>query len=152
MRSSTSSQICGRSSPNASSGWRRTRISWQAELDTARVTQERESADGLVEQLRNDLARVGDHLRIFGEQKASLEEAVAAAEARSQRIAAAERNAARSALVLRDLARELRQPLGAGEIEIDLELGRPLVRIEKTKLWSKVIRPLRRRARNARAR
>ena len=53
---------------------------------------------------------------------------------RSQRIAAAERNAARSALVLRDLARELRQPLGAGEIEVDLELGRPLVRIDRGKL------------------
>lgn len=106
----------------------------ERELDTARATQERESADGLVEQLRNDLARVGDHLRIFGEQKAGLEEALAAAEVRSQRIAAAERNAARSALVLRDLARELRQPLGAGEIEVDLELGRPLVRIDRGKL------------------
>jgi hypothetical protein len=106
----------------------------ERELDANRAEQERQSTDGVVEQLRNDLARVGDHLRIFGEQKASLEESLAAAEARAQRVAAAERNAAKSAIVLRDLTRELKQPLGAGEIELDVELGRPLVRIDRGKL------------------
>jgi hypothetical protein len=106
----------------------------ERELQNNQVVQERDVADGVVEQLRNDLARVGDHLRIFGEQKAGLEEALDAAEARAQRISAAERSAARSALALRDLARELRQPLGAGEVEIDVELGRPLVRFERGKL------------------
>ena len=108
----------------------------ESELDNNRVSQERQASDGLVEQLRNDLARVGDHLRVFGEQKATLQESLAAAEARAQRIAAAERNAARSAIVLRDLARELKQPLGAGEVELDVEVGRALVRVDRGKLLS----------------
>jgi hypothetical protein len=106
----------------------------QSELDANRADQERQTTDQVVEQLRNDLSRVGDHLRIFGEQKAGLEEALAAAEARAQRVAAAERNAAKAAIVLRDLARELRQPLGAGDIELDVENGRPVVRIDRAKL------------------
>jgi hypothetical protein len=106
----------------------------QSELEATQADQERQSTDQVVEQLRNDLARVGDHLRIFGEQKASLEEALAAAKTRAERVAAAERNAAKAAIALRDLARELKQPLGAGEVELDVENGRPLVRMDRSRL------------------
>ncbi len=106
----------------------------ESELNGVKAAQERDAAGDVVEQLRNDLARVGDHLKIFAEQKAELEEALDSAEQRAKGIAAAERNAARSALVLRDLSRELKQPLGTGDAELDIDQGRPLVTARSDKL------------------
>jgi len=106
----------------------------ESELNGVKSAQERDAAGDVVEQLRNDLARVGDHLKIFAEQKAELEEALDSAEQRAKGIAAAERNAARSALVLRDLTRELKQQLGSGDAELDIDQGRPLVTVRSDKL------------------
>jgi hypothetical protein len=108
----------------------------QSDLDRAIASKERESAVEIVDQLRNELARVGDHLRVFGEEKAHLSEALDAAEARAERLSDAERAAANSALAMRDLALLLRDPVAVGELELGIAAGRPHVRAPRAKLWS----------------
>lgn len=51
----------------------------RSKLDEARLETERNDAATLVEQLRGELARAGDHLREYAEQKEALEAALAQA-------------------------------------------------------------------------
>jgi hypothetical protein len=51
----------------------------RSKLDEARLETERDDAAALVEQLRGELARAGDHLREYSEQKQALEAALAEA-------------------------------------------------------------------------
>ncbi len=55
----------------------------ESKLESSVVAKERDEATGLVDQLRGELARVGDNLRSYAEQKADLEKSLQAAQARS---------------------------------------------------------------------
>ena len=106
----------------------------QAELDVEVMSKRREAADDVVDQLRNDLARVADHLQTFALQKAELDEALDAAEARAERLAAAEREAANAAPVMRDLTLAFHESMTAGEIEVVLQEGRPVIAVPRARL------------------
>jgi hypothetical protein len=94
-----------------------------AQLDARVADKERESATDLVEQLRGELARVGDHLGVFAGQKAQLTAELEAAVARAERLAAAER----LITATRDLSLLLAEPITAGELELIVRDGRPLL-------------------------
>jgi len=96
----------------------------QADLDTTTQGKQREDAEGLVQQLQGELARVGGHLRSFSDDKQKLE---ASREAEAARGRAVSR-------VTRDLALMLSEPLGTGEYTLDPEQGKVLLRVPRDKL------------------
>jgi len=96
----------------------------QADLDTTTQGKQRENAEGLVQQLQGELARVGEHLRSFSDDKQKLE---ASREAEAARGRAVSR-------VTRDLALMLSEPLGTGEYALDPEHGKVLLRVPRDKL------------------
>jgi hypothetical protein len=92
---------------------------------------EREEAIATVEQLRGELGRVGDHLRTFAEQKAALATALEGAETRARRLEGLEKAATRRGLALRDAALLMSDAITAGEVELVVSDGRPLVRLDQ---------------------
>lgn len=91
---------------------------------------EREEAIATVDQLRGELGRVGDHLRAFSDQKRALESALGTAEERAKRLEALEKSATRRALAVRDVALLMSDALTAGEVELAVVEGRPVLRID----------------------
>jgi len=88
---------------------------------------ERDEATGLVEQLRSELARVGDNLRSYAQQKSDLEKSLQAAQARKAEL---ERNEAHTVAIAR-LTRDLTSALGdrvlSGDVTLDVQNGRVLL-------------------------
>jgi len=107
----------------------------QSELDTKLVDKERQDASELVDQLRGELGRVGDHLRLFAEERTQLSDALDSTEARVERLIEAERQASQAALVMRDLALLLAEPVSVGDLELSVDSGRPAVRVSSSKLF-----------------
>lgn len=91
---------------------------------------EQEAATELVEQLRGELARVGDHLRAFAEQKRELAAKLDGAEARAKRLEQLEKSASRQVAVVRDVSLLLGEPITTGEVELGIAEGRPVLAIE----------------------
>lgn len=91
---------------------------------------ERDQANLTVEQLREELGRVGDHLRTFAEQKKQLATQLDAADARAKRVEDLEGSASRRTLVVRDVSLLLSEAITAGEIDLDVHEGRPVIRLE----------------------
>ncbi len=101
-----------------------------AELAATQADTERDEAVATVEQLRGELARVGDHLRTFADQKQSLSEALDGAETRAKRLEELEKSVARNALIVRDVSVLLNEAIAMGEVELEIVEGRPLLRLE----------------------
>jgi flagellar motor protein MotB len=89
----------------------------------------REDAFALVEQLRGELARAGDHLRHYSEKKQELETALTEAEQRAKDMQDAERSFALSAQVVRNLTLALADRLGTGGATIEAEQQRLIVTV-----------------------
>lgn len=108
-----------------------------AESDLARdvALGERQSAVELVEQLRSDLERTGNHLRTFAEAKN-------AAEARAKRLDECEASAADNARIVRDVALILKDPIAVGDIELDPIDGRVVLRVPASELNGETLSPL----------
>jgi hypothetical protein len=87
----------------------------ESKLASGVLAKERDQAAELVEQLRGELARVGEHMRTFSEQKRELEQALGSGKG-------AERSA-RSARVARDLTLLLHEPIASGALGLDLRDG-----------------------------
>jgi hypothetical protein len=102
----------------------------QTKLDSDRTSNERDDQAQLVDQLRGELARVGDHLRDFSNQKQQLETALTETQARAQRLEKQEATVRDKVLVMRDLA------FGLGEFVADEKAivtalgGKPAVRLD----------------------
>jgi hypothetical protein len=96
----------------------------QAKLDSSTQGKQREDAEGIVEQLRGELARAGGHLQSFHDDKLKLE---------ASREAEAERGRALSRLA-RDAALMLAEPIATGDYSLDPEAGRVVLRIPREKL------------------
>jgi hypothetical protein len=96
----------------------------ESKLENSVAVKERDEATGLVDQLRGELARVGDNLRSYAEQKADLEKSLQAAQARKVEL---ERNEAQTVAIAR-LTRDLTSALGdrvtTGELTLDVRSGR----------------------------
>jgi hypothetical protein len=96
----------------------------QAELDKTTQGKERADAEGIVEQLRGELARVGGHLQSYHAEKQKLEASLAAEAARGRAVA----------LLTRDIALALAEPLTIGEYTLDAEQRHALLRLPREKV------------------
>jgi chromosome segregation ATPase len=96
----------------------------QAELDSSTQGKQREDAEGVVEQLRGELARVGGHLRTFHDDKQKLEADLADEAARGRALAR----------LSRDAALALAEPIATGEYTLDAEQSAVVLRAPREKL------------------
>ncbi len=106
----------------------------EVELASSIKEQEKVDASELVDQLRGELARVGDHLHAFADDKKRLSEALSAAEARAQRLSEAERLANETGAVVRDLSVLLHEAVGTGDVELEVIDGRAVLRMPREAL------------------
>jgi hypothetical protein len=99
----------------------------ESKLESSVAVKERDEATGLVDQLRGELARVGDNLRSYAEQKADLEKSLRAAQARKLELEANEAHTVAIARLTRDLTSALGERVTSGELTIDVRDGRVLL-------------------------
>lgn len=96
----------------------------QAELDSTTQGKRRQDAEGMVEQLRGELARVGGHLQAYHADKQKLESAVDATAERGRELSR----------IARDLTALLAAPIGTGEYTLDAERDRIVLRAPRDKM------------------
>jgi hypothetical protein len=96
----------------------------QAELDSSNQGRKRQDAEGMVEQLRGELARVGGHLQSYHDDKQKLE---------ASRSVEAERGRALARLA-RDAALALGAPIATGEYALEAEAERITLAVPRDKL------------------
>ncbi len=96
----------------------------QAQLDSSTQGKQREDAEGMVEQLRGELARVGGHLQSFHDDRQKLE---------AELTTEASRGRALSRLS-RDVALALAEPVATGEYALDAEQGAVVLRVPREKV------------------
>jgi hypothetical protein len=96
----------------------------QAELDSSTQGKQRQDAEGMVEQLRGELQRVGGHLQSFHDDQQKLQVALEAEAARGRGLARLSRDAALS----------LAEPVATGEYSLDAEPGRVVLRVPREKV------------------
>jgi hypothetical protein len=96
----------------------------QAELDKTTQGKERADADGLVEQLRGELARVGSHLQSYHDDKQKLELSRDAEMARGRELSR----------LSRDLALALSAPITTGDYTLDAEQSGLVLRVPRDQL------------------
>lgn len=76
----------------------------EADLNLKLAHQERDASGQLVDQLRGELARVGDHLRVYSEQKDRLADELRVVEGRSKQLDERSERLERFASIVRDLS------------------------------------------------
>ena len=108
----------------------------QAQLEVGVVAQARHQGAQLVDQLRAELARVGEHLRSFSEENQELGQALASTQARVERLATLERSVAFRSSVVRDLALALNEPLASGDYELSVVDGRVVLRVPAQRVFA----------------
>jgi hypothetical protein len=96
----------------------------QAELDKTTQGKERADAEGIVEQLRGELARVGGHLQSYHAEKQKLEASLEAEAARGRALVQ----------LTRDVALMLGEPLSTGEYSLDAEQRHVVLRVPRSKI------------------
>lgn len=96
----------------------------QAELDKTTQGKERADAEGMVEQLRGELARVGGHLQSYHAEKQKLEASLQAESARGRALSR----------LTRDISLALAEPLTTGEYTLDSEPQHVVLRASRAKL------------------
>ena len=96
----------------------------QAQLDSSTLGKQREDADGMVDQLRGELARVGGHLQTYHDGQQKLEAALAVEAGRGRALAR----------LSRDTALSLAEPLATGEYSLDAEQGMLVLRAPREKV------------------
>jgi hypothetical protein len=96
----------------------------QAELDKTTQGKERADAEGIVEQLRGELARVAGHLHSYHAEKQKLEASLEAEAARGRALSR----------LTRDVSLALAEPLTTGEYTLDAEQQHVLLRVARAKI------------------
>jgi hypothetical protein len=96
----------------------------QAQLDSSTLGKQREDAEGMVEQLRGELARVGGHLQTFHDDQQKLQTALASEAARGRALSRLSRDAALS----------MAEPIATGEYTLDAEQSSVVLRVPREKL------------------
>ncbi len=99
----------------------------ESKLENTVAVKERDEATGLVDQLRGELARVGDNLRSYAQQKADLEKSLQAAQARKLELEQNEAHTVAIARLTRDLTSVLGERVLSGDITIDVRDGHVLL-------------------------
>jgi hypothetical protein len=113
----------------------------EAKLNADVAGTERQNALDLVETLRADLGRTGDHLRVFADEKSKLAGALDAAKARAEKLASCEQEASENAAVIRDLSVLLAEPIATGAVELQIVEGRPVLRFPSNEIGAEAIQP-----------
>jgi len=106
----------------------------ESKLESSVVAKERDEATGLVDQLRGELARVGDNLRSYAEQKADLEKSLQAAQSRKLELERNEAQTVSLARLTRDLTSALGDRVTSGEMALDVRDGHVLLSAP-SELW-----------------
>ena len=106
----------------------------ESKLESSVVAKERDEATGLVDQLRGELARVGDNLRTYAEQKADLEKSLQAAQARKLELERNEAQTVSLARLTRDLTSALGDRVTSGDMALDVRDGHVLLSAP-SELW-----------------
>jgi hypothetical protein len=96
----------------------------QAQLDSSTLGKQREDAEGVVEQLRGELSRVGGHLQTFHDDQQKLQTALAGEAARGRALSRLSRDAALS----------MAEPIATGEYTLDAEQSSVVLRVPREKL------------------
>lgn len=95
-----------------------------SKLENSVALKERDEATSMVEQLRSDLARVGDNLRSYAQQKAELEKSLQAAQAHQSELEQGDARVESTARLTRDLTSALGDRVTNGDIAVDVREGR----------------------------
>jgi outer membrane protein OmpA-like peptidoglycan-associated protein len=106
-----------------------------SKLEATVATTEKKAARELVEQLRAELARTGDHLRTYAGEKRSVEQSLALAEERLRAAASAGNGLVELVAVARDLAVGLADPLAAGNASLGAKDGAIVLGIAADELF-----------------
>ena len=106
----------------------------ESKLESSVAVKERDEATGLVSQLRGDLARVGDNLRSYAQEKAELERSLQAAQARKLSLERSEARTVALARLTRDLTSALGDRVTSGDVQLDVKDGR-VVLSAPPELW-----------------
>ncbi len=114
----------------------------EVELQSNVALQQRDEASDLVDQLRGELGRVGDHLRAFSDDKKRLADALASAEARLSRVSEREREISENGDIVRDLSLILHERIANGDIELSMLDGRAVMRIPEAELSGETPGPI----------
>lgn len=96
----------------------------QAELDSSTQGKQRQDAEGMVDQLRGELARVGGHLQTFQDDQKKLETALTSEAARGRELSR----------LSRDATLALPEPIATGEYTLDAEQSAIVLRVPRAKL------------------
>ena len=95
----------------------------QSKFESTVAVKERDEATGLVDQLRGELARVGDSLRSYAEQKADLEKSLQAAQTRKLELERSEAHTVAIARLTRDVTSLLGERVTSGDVLVDVRDG-----------------------------
>jgi hypothetical protein len=110
-------------------------IAAASKLEATVALTEKRAAGELVDQLRAELARTGDHLRTFAFEKHNVEQALALAEERIQNADSASKGLVELVAMARDLAVGLGDPLAAGSLSLGARDGTIVVGIPADELF-----------------
>jgi hypothetical protein len=99
----------------------------ESKLATAVADTEKKAAAELVEQLRSELARTGDHLQIFARERHDLAQSLLIAEQRMTDIELAGKKLAELVATTRDLSLSLHDEIEQGKVELGARDGQVVV-------------------------
>ena len=108
----------------------------ESKLASVVATKEKEAAVELVEQLRSELARTGDHLMLFAREKRDLAQTLLVAEQRMGDIELASKHLGELVAVTRDLSLELENELEKGSVELSARDGQVVVSVKSERLFA----------------
>ena len=108
----------------------------QSKLDSTVATKEKEAAVELVEQLRSELARTGDHLMLFAHEKRDLAQTLLLAEQRMGDIELGSKHLGDLVATTRDLALELTTELEKGKLELSARDGQVVLGMKPEVLFA----------------
>ncbi len=107
-----------------------------SKLESTMALKDREAASQLVSQLQSDLARAGDHLTWFSNEKRDLGKALLLAQERMDRVERASRDLGEMVGMGRDLALLLGENQGMGELSLGARDGRVVLEAPEGRLFA----------------
>ena len=108
----------------------------EAKLETIVLGKDKEAALQLVEQLRSELARTGNHLSAYSNEKRDLARALMLAEERVRAIEAAEKNLSELVATASDLSLALGPNMNDGSVEVGARAGEIVLSVAAAKLFA----------------
>jgi hypothetical protein len=108
----------------------------EARLESSLLAKERDTASDLVEQLRGELARVGDHMQSFASERNDLASQLESARERTARLSATAERLNEVGRIVRDLTLLLGDTVAVGEVELEVVDGKPVVRVDANRVWA----------------